>query len=553
MYSNTDPVIADTAPISPARRAFFGRAVTVMAGVAGSFSGIAEVAEAHNPSADNEVVSEKTRQTMAWQIRTDAARAERQLSLVEHLSNGDESRYPNKIANFSKGLPHNALGEVKIEAWISLIRALTSGDPEDFERIQTGGSSRFVNPQAGLAFAMQGPDSHALTQKPAPAFSSAEQASEAGENYWMSLVRDVSFSDYPSQVLTEMAAGDLSKFSDFRGPKASGRVTPATLFRGLTPGDVTGPYISQFLWQDTPFGAETIDRKMKTAIAGMDYLTSYSDWLAIQNGAAAGSNLFDPTPRYIRNGRDLSQWVHMDVLFQAYFNALLILFRLGAPIDAGNPYKTSSTQIGFGTLGDPYIASVLCGVAREALKAVWYQKWFVHRRLRPEVFGGRIHNHKTSPFQYPIHSDILNSPVLEQVRSRYGTFLMPQAYPEGSPLHPSYGAGHATVAGACVTVLKAFFDESFIIPSPAVAAGDGSRLLPYSGPSLTVGGELNKLASNVAFGRNFAGIHWRSDAIESLKLGEELAIRYLKEEGACFNEDFDGYSLTKFDGTFVVV
>ena len=78
-------------------------------------------------------------------------------------------------------------------------------------------------------------------------------------------------------------------------------------------------------------------------------------------------------------------------------------------------------------------------------------------------------------------------------------------------------------------------------------------LVPYTGPVLTVGGELNKLAWNIAIGRNFAGIHWRSDATESLKLGEELAIRYLAEERACFNEQFAGYSLTKFDGTTVTV
>ncbi len=33
---------------------------------------------------------------------------------------------------------------------------------------------------------------------------------------------------------------------------------------------------------------------------------------------------------------------------------------------------------------------------------------------------------------------------------------LPMAFQEGSPMHPSYGAGHATVAGACVTILKAY-------------------------------------------------------------------------------------------------
>jgi hypothetical protein len=199
------------------------------------------------------------------------------------------------------------------------------------------------------------------------------------------------------------------------------------------------------------------------------------------------------------------------------------------------------------------MASVLCGVAREALKEVWYQKWFVHRRLRPEAFGGRIHNHKTGAARYPIHRDILDAQALAEVQGRHGTFLLPMAFPEGSPTHPAYGAGHATVAGACVTILKALFDESFVIPDPVEASADGLSLVPFSGPALTVGHELNKLAANVAVGRNIAGVHWRSDAAESLKLGEAVAIRYLKDERRTFNERFQGFRLRKFDGTPITV
>jgi hypothetical protein len=293
---------------------------------------------------------------------------------------------------------------------------------------------------------------------------------------------------------------------------------------------------------------------MKTPVAGDDHMTGYADWLAIQSGNPPSASInFDPTHRYQRNGRDLGEWVHIDVLFQAYFNALLILFRLGAPFDQANPYNSSLTQIGFGTLGQPYMASVLAAVAREALKEVWFQKWFVHRRLRPEAFAGRLHNHVLGAASYPIHADALNSPVLNEVFTRYGSYLLPMAFPEGCPTHPAYGAGHATVAGACVTVLKALFDEEFVIPDPVEASPDGLSHVPYSGPPLTVGGELNKLASNVAIGRNLAGVHWRSDATESLKLGEQLAIRYLKDERRTFSEKFRGFTLRKFDGTLITV
>src|SRR5205809_2654022 len=126
----------------------------------------------------------------------------------------------------------------------------------------------------------------------------------------------------------------------------------------------------------------------------------------------------------------------------------------------------------------------------------------------------------------------------------------------GRPRIPAYGAGHATVAGACVTILKAWFDESFVLPDPVVASADGSALLPYSGRdagSLTVGGELNKLAANIPAGRNFAGIHWRTDFSEALKLGEAVAIGILEDQKNTYKESFDGFSLTKFDGTTITV
>jgi hypothetical protein len=70
---------------------------------------------------------------------------------------------------------------------------------------------------------------------------------------------------------------------------------------------------------------------------------------------------------------------------------------------------------------------------------------------------------------------------------------------------------------------------------------------------LTVGGELNKLAGNFALGRDFAGVHWRSDGIEALKLGEEVAIGILEDYRATYNETFGGFSLTKFDRSQVKI
>jgi hypothetical protein len=254
----------------------------------------------------------------------------------------------------------------------------------------------------------------------------------------------------------------------------------------------------------------------------------------------------------------------MDVLYQAYFNAALILTAppdpkddvtgggMGAPVDPGNPYANSRTQDGFGTFGMPHWMALLAEVSSRALKAVWFQKWQVHRRLRPEEYGGRIHHMRlSSVFNYPVPAEVLQSAAVEMSFRQHGSYLLPLAFPEGSPLHPAYGAGHATVAGACVTIVKAFFDESYVIPDPVVASRDGLSLMPYRGPGwdkLTVGGELNKLASNIAIGRNFAGIHWRTDYSASIRLGEAVAISILRGQKLTYNETSPVFRFTSFDG-----
>lgn len=506
------------------------------------------------------------RAAACYQFRVNAAGADftKLPPLFTRPNNGDEALYPNKIGNYSKGLPHASNGEVVLSAYNALFTALNNGNVNAFEQIPLGGDRKLTNPQSGLAFDLEGKDCFTFIQPPPPALASREIAAEIAENYWMAVLREVPFSDYETNPGAFAAAADLNFFgADFKGAKDSnGLVTPRVLFRGLTAGDKAGPYISQFFYQPCFFGANEVSQKIRTvrsiADGGANYMTDFVSWLAVQNGVApAQTDVFDPTPRYIRNGRDIGQWVHIDVLFQAYFQAFLIIAGIGAPADAGNPYNNSATQIGFGTFGAPHVASLLCEVATRALKAVWNQKWYVHRRLRPEAFAERVDRTAFHGANYPVHSEILASVT---TNTRLGGFLpagnafLPQAFPEGSPTHPSYGAGHATVAGACVTILKAWFDENFVVPNPLEPDSTGQILVPYTGAeNLTIGGELNKLASNVALGRNTAGVHWRSDGTESLKLGEAVAISVLKDQRLSYNEIFNGFTLTKFDGTTVTV
>lgn len=563
---SVSPIAVD-APALPERRKFLGTLGKTAAAAAALTVGSPLIDEGASVSAQAPLTFYQQRAIASFQYRMSVA-TENNLPIPADFTrpnNGDELLYPNRIGSYSKGLPHNSNGEVDSAAYTALLDALRIGKPSLFEQIPLGGDRKLTDPQAGLAFDVEGADCFTTIQPPAPTFASREIAAELAENYWMALLRDIPFTHYSSSPIAQAAAADLNHFgTDFKGPKnASGEVTPNLLFRGLTPGDRSGPYLSQFWYMPCFFGANEISQKIRTVLGvangGADYLTDFDTWLSIQNGVSPSvGDRYDLVPRYMRNGRDIGQWVHTDVLFQGYFQAFLILAgTLGAEFDTGNPYANSATQAGFGTFGGPHLAAFLCEVATRALKAVWNQKWFVHRRLRPEVFAERVDRRLYHAANYPVHSEILTSLSTGSRLGGYvqsGNAFLPLAFPEGSPTHPAYGAGHGTVAGACVTVLKAWFDGDTVIQHPVVPDPTGQVTVPYRGrDTLTVGGELNKIASNVAIGRNIAGVHWRSDATESLILGESVALSVMRDQKSSYNESFDGFSLTKFDGTTIRV
>src|SRR2546426_12563033 len=139
-------------PANTSRRTFLGTfsgvvAATMAAGAIGLEPLIATKSAVAHASDDDS--GERAEQ--AFKVRLKAARKERNLPIPLHTTNGDEALYPNRIGNFCKGLPHNGIGLVDPGAYRSLLDALASDEPEDFEKIAMGGNVGLVNPQAGLA------------------------------------------------------------------------------------------------------------------------------------------------------------------------------------------------------------------------------------------------------------------------------------------------------------------------------------------------------------------------------------------------------------------
>jgi hypothetical protein len=462
-------------------------------------------------------------------------------------TNGDERRHPNYIAQFHKTLPHDANGVVDPASYRQLMSACIAGDFEQLEAIPQA-AGKLANPLGAMAFANEGWDGHHLAVPAASSIDSPMHAADMAECYWLALARDVPFEDYAYDPLVQRAATDLRTMPGY------GWVTPQTVFRGRLAGDSIGPYVSQFLLLDVPYGAMRLAQKMRVPVPGSQWMTSYAVWLAVQNGGHAGTAAWDVTPRRIASGASLAEWVHSDFSFQSFLNAALILLGLGqAALDPANPYRDSVRQGAFVTFGAPMVLDLVARAARDALMACWFQKWQVHRKVRPEAYAGLVENTLNRGVWQHENPVLLASEAPGAVYSRFGTYLLPMAYPEGAPTHPSYPAGHGAIAGACTTVLKAFFDESFVLPAPKVADRNGLDLLEWTGAPLSTGGELNKLASNCTLARDIAGVHYRQDGEQALRLGEQVGLAVLRDFRASSPEPFDGFRLTSFDDTPLLV
>ena len=365
----------------------------------------------------------------AFALRYGTAAAQARAARVSQTPNGDEEKYADKSATYSKGLKQKSYGIVDPDAFRAFRGALGTSDGTtvgsmDFEdaNIVLGGYSQqhksppfytqLNGPAASFALPLVGADAQNFAAPPAFEIDSLDYALELIELYWASLLRDVPFSEYRINATANAAADGLTKLrtklnGHYSGPvDASGSVTTHLLFRGgprqinnktYFAGEELGPYISQLCIQPTQFGAQPIDQKTLIYVAGLDYLIDLQSWFDAQNGRVSGVNVVESTRRYMRNGRALATSMHNAEIAQAYFVAALVLRSLGMRANPTNPYAAYKNQKPFGTFGGPDIAATLGAVAKAALNAAWYQKWIVHLRPRPEAGAGLVHLVLTKP------------------------------------------------------------------------------------------------------------------------------------------------------------
>lgn len=605
-FNTADSSAADShAKVDLSRRGLLGTAgILTTVGVAAPL--LASVAQAHDgphaherPPAGKDLsdfyrddqygtLHAETIRKKAHKARVKAAELEYDLDIPPHPNNGDEARYANKIGTSTKGLKHDAEGHVDPDSYASLLKALKSRKHQDFEKVILGGTAKLADPQGPLTTSLVGVSNAQLAIPVAERLDSAALAAEHIEIYWQALLRDVPFSEYHNNTnnpLVLAAVDELNRLREYRGPKENGKVTPETLFRStalyvdykadrsgrkgkyvVPPDTLKGPYISQFLLRPVPgwgtFAAQPQLRPIQTQ--GESFGTTFDEWLKIRNGISTGRNITtEQGRRHVTTGRDLA-WVARSS-GPTYLHALQILLAapvaddplaggIGAPLNPANPYASSATQSPGSSFSSGFFQALLALAAPLAIKTSYYQNWYVDRRLRPEDYGGLVHKILARGARYPLHRDVLESDAVARTFATHGSYLLPLANNTGAPTHPGYPSGATISAATPVTLLKAFFDENYVIPNPVqVDPADPTKLIPWEGEPLTLGGELNKLVNNIGFGRNFNGFHTRADISASHALGESLAISILRDQNFTYNETFKGYTFTRFDGTKVTV
>lgn len=495
-----------------------------------------------------------------------------------HTPNTDLVNFPDGLGTYTKALKQASAGIPDPAVFDQFLKAcgVKGGGPvADFENanIKLGGTAKLNGPRGAFAGQLVGKDSPGFGDATVPtpyALDSVAYAIELVELYWASLLRDVPFTDYGAHQDAQAAAQEMTSLAmahpgKYDGPlDPTGKVTTDLLFRGglnanpnAFAGETVGPYMSQFCLLPTFLGRVPLDQKIKTLKGGKDFMTTLAEWQNIQNGVKPSeTEAFNNQHLYMHTGRDTAAYTQADELYQAYLIAYLVCGTQGVGPNPGSPYIGLTNEKAFGSFGGPDISATLGAVARAAINAVWYQKWSVHLRHRPESGGGIVQLLKDGTLNAADAAKlgnfdiVLNSHALNRSHARNGSYLLSQAFPEGSPTHPAYPTGHGTVAGAAITVLKFFLDGGATVTNPMAPLSDGTGLVAYTGPGvLTVNGELHKLAHNISFGHGIhAGIHWRSDTDSSIVLGEAVAIQYLEDQIWTYKEDFE-ITITKVDGT----
>lgn len=149
-----------------------------------------------------------------------------------------------------------------------------------------------VNPSCLYSHDLAGPYKSSFGILSTPAYRSPELAGEMIELYGMSFLSNNMRNIHPFEEILMNFVNSL--------------------------GDLTGPYVSQFLWQPFSHGPVDVQQKYRCAQPDLDFMTRPEKYRSAHNGTAPERT----TRRYITTLRDGATYVHLDDTFQCGLNVL---------------------------------------------------------------------------------------------------------------------------------------------------------------------------------------------------------------------------------------
>jgi membrane-associated phospholipid phosphatase len=500
----------------------------------------------------------------AREVLATARESERHSYKLPRTYTCEDKRYTcdNFLASFYKGLKHTAAGRLADPCgYATLAKALYVRDLALLESVPLGDGTdplRLANPSASLCPSLVGApnESYTTAMHPPPPFASARRAHEMTELYLMSALRDVQLAQLDIPAATEAAvvravgimtsnAAEPIRITLTRGGQASAAAASfgsSGLFRGPFAGPREGGFLSSFLRNPTTLNSgQIVPATFTMRTPSANFMTDLTEYRARQITPPAPDMRGSTTPAPIATLRGLAEIVHTD--FPNVFFAVAAMQILAAGVARNKFFQRYANQGAFVT--NAGVGDLFAGfgeVTRTALQAAWFVKWRVFRTQRPEACGALYEQEIV--LDTPLSSDGVSYLLPEAIRTfaplRDAMALshaldqsamlplpgaappanagyLPQAYPEGAPTHPAFPSGHAVLSGALATYLKAMFETD--------VGFDGAVKLHD---------DIDKLAWNISVGRNVSGVHYSSDAVDGILLGEQVAIEYLRDSiSAC--------------------
>ena len=223
-------------------------------------------------------------------------------------------------------------------------------------------------------------------------------------------------------------------------------------------------------------------------VPGVDFMTTVEEFEAIHRGENPLTRADRiGLPRHFQTGRDLATFVHNDNPMINWMPVVGELLKLKVPKRTEfSPHHPDCNADGdFTCWGAPKLIGMLGEIVERVGHLSFRQKWW-SLVARPEEYAYKM-----------------------------GLRLLPQAFPEGSPMHPSFTAMHAFLAYAQGYLLKEIFDTYYILPN-----------------GNSVGYEIDLWAANIADARLWAGVHFISDnelvKDRALSLAKRVAAKHLQ-------------------------